>query len=210
MNVSTEQIEIIHEYVDRCKVTIPTLKDDLIDHLCCEVELKLEHGKPFDVCLNEALAELAPKGLTKIQRDTIWLLNSKKMIHMKRLTYLIGMVATMAMSFGWLLRTLRMGELGNAVFAFGALGFVAIFLPLLAIHYFKDNVNKSWALKLRFVTGVLSVIFVGIAVLFKIMHMPGADEVLWMGGSLFTFGFLPSLFFNFYRKSISQPEHDNS
>jgi hypothetical protein len=124
---------------------------------------------------------------------------------MKKLTYLLGLLSAMAMSFGWLLRILRMGETGNAVFAFGALGFVAMFLPMLMVHYFKDNTGKPLADKLRFISGTFSVIFIGIAFLAKIMHMPGADEVMWIGGVLFTFGFVPFFFFTLYRKSAAHP-----
>ena len=120
---------------------------------------------------------------------------------MKKLVYLLGLLSTMAMSFGLLLRILRMQELGNAVFAFGCLGLVALFLPLLTVNYFKDNATKSWPDKLRFALGTLSGILVGIAFLFKIMHMPGADEIMWAGGILFTFGFLPFLFFGLYKNS---------
>lgn len=206
MTVSPEQINIIREQVELGRVTSSTLQDDLVDHLCCEVENKLQSGRSFEACLSEALYELAPHGLYEIQRETNFLLSSKNLINMKKLTYLIGLLSAMAMSFGWLLRILRMGETGNAVFAFGALGFVALFLPMLGFNYFRDNAGKSWPEKLRFIFGVLSLILVGLAVLAKIMHMPGADEVLWAGGITFTFGFLPFLFFALYKKSVSATE----
>jgi tellurite resistance protein TehA-like permease len=162
----------------------------------------MQRGKRFEESLTEALQELAPDGLHRIEIETQLLLNAK-MINMKKLTYLLGSVSAMAMSFGWLLRVLRMGELGNAVFAFGALGFAALFLPLMIINYFRDHASKHWADKLRFVSGAFSAIVIAMAFLLKIMHMPGADEVLWTGGILFTFIFLPSFFFTLYRKSVS-------
>ena len=204
MNLTPEEIKMVADQVRNARVTLTTLQDDLVDHLCCAVERNVEGGKSFENSLKEALRELAPDGLYEIQKETDYLLDSKYLITMKKLTYLFGLFSAMAMSFGWLLRILRMAELGNAVFAFGALGFVALFLPLLIINYFRDNVSKALPDKLRFVFGALSAIFIGIAFLAKIMHMPGADEVLWIGGTLFTFGFLPFLFLTLYRKSISQ------
>jgi hypothetical protein len=206
MTLSQEQINIIRNVVEGGKITTSTLRDDLIDHLCCEVEYRLSRGLSFDESMEIALVDLAPKGLKQIQRDTNILLHTKTEINMKRITYGLGLITTMTMSLGWLLNVLRFGEMANMLFAVGALGFVALFLPLIAFEYFRSNQVKKVPEKLRMATGVLSLIMVGIAVLFKIMHLPGADEVLMAGGVVFTFGFLPSVFFILYRKSVSQME----
>jgi hypothetical protein len=202
MMLSADQVKQIRIHVNQ-HITMATLCDDVVDHICCAVELYMAEGKAFEESVTEALIDVAPDGLNEIQRDANYLLNIKDKIPMKKLTYLIGLLSVMAISFGWLLKIMRMSEIGNGVFAFGALGFVALFLPLLGINYFRDNASKSLTEKLRFVFGVLSVIFIGMAFLAKIMHMPGADEVMWAGGILFTFGFLPFLFLNLYKKSIS-------
>ena len=204
--LSSDQIAFIRRYVEDGKITSESLRDDLIDHLCCEVEHRMSTGVSFDESLKFGTIDLAPKGLKEIQRETNLLLQTKTEINMKRITYALGLVFAMMMSLGWLLNILRFGETANAIFAFGALGFVAVFLPLLAYDYFKNANNKRIAEKIRMVSGILSVILVGIAVLFKIMHMPGADEVLMAGGVVFTFGFLPSLFFLLYKRSLSQTE----
>jgi hypothetical protein len=206
MTLSADQIAFIRKSVEDGKITSELLRDDVIDHLCCEVEHRMARGASFDESLRHATFDLAPKGLKEIQRETNLLLQTKTEINMKRITYAIGLIFAMMMSLGWLLNILRFGEMANAIFAFGALGFVAVFLPLIAYDYFKHANNKKIAEKIRMVTGILSVIMIGIAVLFKIMHMPGADEVLMGGGLVFTFGFLPSLFFLMYKRSVSQTE----
>jgi hypothetical protein len=200
MNLSSDQILVIQREVERSNVTTPSLKDDLVDHLCCEVEGKLKRGDNFTASLRESINDLAPRGLHHIQKETDFLLESKYQ-SMKKLTYVIGLITAMMMSFGWLLRILRMGEVGNQVFAFGVLGFIVVFLPMLAVLYFRANRERPWYTKWQMVLGVVSILFVGLAWLFKIMHMPGADEVMLLGGVLFTFGFLPFLFLNFYKKS---------
>ena len=84
MRVSSEQITHIHEVIDQSSINIETLKDDLLDHLCCVVEVKMTNGIEFEISLKEALDELAPDGLNTIQRETIFLLNSTKIIFMKK------------------------------------------------------------------------------------------------------------------------------
>ena len=207
MTLSVDQISAIRRIVENGKITTSSLKDDLIDHLCCEVEYRLGKGNAFDESLELALQELAPKGLKEIQRETNILLLTKTEINMKRITYFTGLITAMTMSLGWLLKILKFGGIGNMLFAFGALGFVVLFLPMLAYSYFKSKDDKKWPEKLKMATGLMSVVLTGLALLARIMHLPGADEVLMAGGIVFTFGFLPFLFLGFYQKSISQTEN---
>jgi hypothetical protein len=201
MRLDERHVELVRQEVERSHITSPLLKDDLIDHLCCSIEEELARGNEFSKSLQGAIDDLAPRGLYKIQIQTNVLLDSKY-TNMKKLTFLFGLLSTMTMSLGWTLRILRYGELANAIFAFGMLAFVALFLPLLAILYFRGNTQRPWYSKWQMMLGSLSFIFIGFAWLLKIMHMPGADQVLLMGGLFFTFGFLPLLFLNFYKKSM--------
>ena len=54
MSLTREQIDIIRNLV-RKSITIPTLRDDVTDHLWCEVERNISETKPFSLALNEAL-----------------------------------------------------------------------------------------------------------------------------------------------------------
>jgi hypothetical protein len=205
MTLTADQIFTIRKTVSG-HVTLSTLKDDLIDHLCCEIEGLLSEGKSFEESLVLALEDLAPRGLKEIQREANILLQTKTEINMKRITYGIGLVTAMTMSLGWLLKILQFGSVSNMLFGLGAFGFVALFLPLLAVNYFRGRGDRKWSERLRLGAGMLSLILVGLALLARIMHLPGADEVLMAGGLVFTFGFLPFLFFGFYKKSISETE----
>jgi hypothetical protein len=206
MSLSADQVSTIRKVVEDGYITLRSLKDDLVDHLCCEVECGLNNGDSFENSLSFALKELAPKGLKQIQHETNVLLQTKTEINMKRITYATGLLTAMTMSLGWLLKILNFGGIGNMLFALGAFGFVIFFLPLLAYGYFKSKGDKKWSEKLRLAAGMLSLVLVGLALLARIMHLPGADEVLLAGGLVFTFGFLPFLFLGFYKKSISQTE----
>ena len=203
MTLSEDQIRQIKNEIARADISLPALKDDLIDHVCSATEHKIAEGKTFEASLKEAFYELAPEGLKEIERETIILLNSKKYVPMKRLMFFIGCICTMTISMGWLLKFLRVeGEVGNMLFGLGSFGFLILFLPMIAINYFK-TAEKSTPEKLRFVFGISSIIIIGIAILARLMHMPGADEVMIIGLIIFTFGFVPFLFFTMYKKSIS-------
>lgn len=58
-------------------------------------------------------------------------------------------------------------------------------------------------MKLKVILGSFSALIVGLAGVFKVLHLQWADHLLLGGMLLFTFGFLPFLFFRMYKKSIS-------
>ncbi len=84
----------------------------------------------------------------------------------------------------------------------GFLGFVLIFLPMLAIDRYKLAYTTILGEKLKIMLGFISAIIIGLAVLFKILHLQGASIMLIVGTVLFSFGFLPFYFFRMYRKAV--------
>ena len=202
MKLSLEQIEVIREHVDQSTISIDSLKDDVLDHLCCVVEIKMERGKVFDASVQEALVELAPDGLDEIQRETVFLLNSTKIIRMKKVMFLTGLVTAMCMSIGWTLKSLHLPG-GNELPIYGSLGFGLLFIPMVVINYFKMNLNAALSEKLKVGFGILSTFFLCLAITFKIKHLIGADQLIIAGAVLFSFGFLPFWFFSMYKKSVS-------
>lgn len=202
MKVTAEQVAIIKRQVEQSGIINETLKDDVLDHLCCVVEIKLTKGKSFDQSLREATHELAPEGLIEIQRETVFLLNSTKIIRMKKLTYSIGLLSVMSFVLGWafgMLHWLGARELSIG----GFLGFIFLYVPLLAFDRYKTNIRWMLTDKLKFILGSISGLAMATAIAFKILHLPGADQLLILGTGLFAFGFLPFLFFTMYKKSIS-------
>jgi hypothetical protein len=202
MKVSSEQIARIHEVIDQSSITIETLKDDLLDHLCCVVEVKMTNGSEFEISLKEALDELAPDGLNTIQRETIFLLNSTKIILMKKIMYSIGLITSIAMTMGILAKLLHWPG-AEELFTYGFVGFLLLFLPMLAIDRYKHNLSKSLSEKLRIGLGYLSAFLIVFSIAFKLFHLEGANLLLLSGMCVFSFGFLPFLFFNMYKKSLS-------
>lgn len=201
MKLSNEQIDRIRHRLDKSDITMQSLKDDLLDHLCCVVENKIKRGISFEDAIPEAFYELAPNGLDQIQRKTFYLLNSPKIIFMKKVMYLIGLITTISMSLGFTFRTFDWPG-GSELLIYGLLGFVLLFIPMVAINYFKVNLHGALSEKLRIIIGGSSGIIVGLAIIFKFLDVQGADQLLFGGALLFSFGFLPFLFFSMYKKAV--------
>ena len=202
MKVTAEQVAIIRKQVDQSGIINEMLRDDVLDHLCCVVEIKLSKGRNFDQALQEASYELAPEGLIEIQRETVFLLNPTKIILMKKIMYAIGLITSMGMTIGFTFKILHMPG-ADELFKLGFFGFTLVFLPMITIDRYKQNLHKALSERLRLILGFLSAVLIGFAILFKIFHLPNADVMLLIGIGLFSFGFLPFLFFSMYKKSIS-------
>jgi hypothetical protein len=202
MKVSPEQVTQIKQLIEQSSITINTLKDDLVDHLCCVVEVKMASGRGFEISLQEALDELAPDGLDVIQDETIFLLNATKVMLMKKIMYFIGLITSISMTIGIMFKLLHLKG-AEDLFTYGFAGFVLLFLPMLVIDRYKHNLGKALSEKLRIGFGYLSAMLLIFSVLFKLFHLSGANLLLLCGMCVFSFGFLPFLFFNMYKKSIS-------
>jgi len=202
MNLSTSQIKCIKDRINEDQLTIETLRDDLVDHLCCAVEAGMASGKSFDQSLDIAMSELAPDGFKKIETQTVHLLNSKH-INMKKLAYSFGLVSSIAVCIGLLLKYLHQPFSLELTFL-GFTGFVLIFIPSTLVDYFKLKGLHSISDKARIIFGYASLAAIVLGTLLKVFHLEGANLSVLVGVICFSFGFLPFVFLNLYKRSISQ------
>jgi hypothetical protein len=203
MILSRDQVDQVRHFVDENNVRILSLRDDVIDHLCCSVEFKIAEGKTFEDSLHEALNELAPEGLKKLEYETISLLESKN-IHMKKFMYLIGLLTSIGMTMGVTFKILHWPG-ADELFNYSFLTFGLLFLPMAAYNSYTANVTRTTVEKLRIFFGFTSPLLIGTAILMKILHLQGGDTILLIGIAIFSFGFLPCLFYSMYARSVRMP-----
>ncbi|MEK6478116.1 hypothetical protein WJR50_11295 [Catalinimonas sp. 4WD22] len=201
MRLNEEQVIHIQKKIEEAGITMESLKEDLLDHICCVIEHEIKKGKSFDAAYDKAIVQLSPNGLNEIQGETVFLLNFNKIIRMKKIMYAIGLLASMSVSIGYLFIILRWPG-GPNMFNYGILAFVLIFLPLLAIDRYKVNISQALSEKIRLILGFSSAFLTGLSVVFKLLHLQGATILIILGAMLFAFGFLPFLFFRMYKRSI--------
>lgn len=86
MKLNENNVSQIRETIGQSKISIASMKEDILDHLCCAVEYRIEKGLNLDEAFDDSLHELAPRGLDEIEKETYLLLNPK-FFFMKRLMY---------------------------------------------------------------------------------------------------------------------------
>ncbi len=115
MKLTEEQVSLVQDYVDAQKLKRKTLRDDVVDHLCCVIEEELGKGEPFDQLLSKAVSELAPRGLPDLEHQTFFLLNANRILRMKKVLYATGFVGSVTLTIGVTLNLLSMP--GNMSFS---------------------------------------------------------------------------------------------
>ncbi len=203
MILEDSQVTYIEEQLHKSKVKSKELKDDLLDHMCCLVEINMNKGLSFDQAYQKAFLQTSPNGFEEIQYETLFLLNYNKIVMMKRLIYLSGFIFSVSFTIGILLKILHLPGAG-IVLGVGTLGLFCIFIPMLLINKLKEYAGEFFSEKMKWIFGFLSLSVLGVSVFMKIMHLPGANFMIALAFIIFGFGFLPFLFFRMYKQSLEE------
>lgn len=201
MTLTATQIKIVTNFVDENKVTLPTLKDDVVDHLCCEIEVFMRDGKNFEEAFRQALYELAPHGLHDIQQQTELLLQPTKVI-MKKILYFVGLASTISMTMGLMFKIMHMPG-ADQLINYGFFAFAFVFLPVIFARKLARASQLSTSEKLKAALGILSAVGLLLSIVFKMrMEINLATIFLFSTTIVFCFGFLPLQFYDLYRKEM--------
>lgn len=200
MKISNHQIEIIEKEISNSSLRSKELKDDLLDHFCCAVEIYLSKGASFEDAFEKAKMDISPNGIDEIQRETVYLLNYKRMKNLKKLMYASGLVFSMLLSIGLLFKLMSWPG-GFYPLMIGTFGLGFVFLPLLTLDQLKLKANQILSQKMKYFLGLASGVLFTLSVVFKQQHLMGANVILILSLVLFTFGFLPFLFFRLFKKA---------
>lgn len=198
--LTDEQTEYVRREIENSAISIQDLKDDLLDHFCCFIENEMKQGASFEAAYAKARQVICPNGLDEIQQETIYLLNTNKIIAMKKLMYSIGLLASIGTCAGILFKLLHLPG-GDELLTYGFLGIVLLFLPMLAIDRYKLSLGNVLSERLKIGLGFASGIIIGVAMLLKVLHISVGNLLLIIGIVVFALGFLPFLFFRMYKQS---------
>ncbi len=200
MNLTNKQVQTIVSEIENSSLKSKELKDDLIDHFCCAIEIYISRGLPFEEGFKQAKLDICPNGLNELQQETIYLLNSKKITLMKRFMFSTGLLFSMALGLGFLFKLMHWPG-GTILSISGALGLGFVFIPSFTLYKYRLNAHKIASDKMRYLFGLTAAIIFSLSIVFKLLHLMGANVLLVVGAFLFLFGYLPFMFFTMYKKS---------
>ncbi len=171
-HLSDQQINHILNDIRARGVEMESLQNDLLDHVCCIIENKLEESGDFERFYESIIKTFYKKELKEIEEETITLLNNKHYYAMKKIMIGSGIISAVLLSMGIALKFMHMPGASAGIFT-GVVTFSFIFLPLMFVLKLKEK--ESNRDKILLGLGSLVTILISMAILFKIMHWPYAN-----------------------------------
>jgi hypothetical protein len=201
MKLTESNMNTIRDVIGRSDISVKTMQEDILDHLCCAVEKGMEKGQDFKIAFSDSLAELSPKGLNEIEKETFYLLHPN-ILAMKKLMYSFGLIFSMMVAIGIFMKLMHLAG-ANEISLIGFGGLLTVYVPLGLVIHSHQAVKQSTPEKFQYRFGLLSMVILSAAGIMKLIHVTGANEMLMIGTIVFSFGYLPYLFLRMYRESIA-------
>ena len=185
-----KEIELISTDIEQQGLTFIPLKNELLDHICCQIELDMDNGMTFNEAYRKVKASIGRKRIRQVQDETLTLIN-KKYRRMKRTMYALGVASPIMLLAAAVFKINHWPGAGILIsFALFITGI--IFLPVFVMVRIRNtrNVNEPVPLGI-YITGMIAGMITIIGTLFKIQHWPGASILVSVGLITLALIFLP-------------------
>ena len=185
--LTEQQITLVRADIRHGGVETRDLEEDLLDHICCVMEEEGDEGLPFDELYHQIKQEIFPGGYREIQETTNYLLSLKHMT-MKKSMNIFGMVGSGLLLVGSIMKVLHLVA-ANEMLVLGAASLVFGYLPLMLVLSLKNT--DTFLGKLRNISGYAGGTAIIVGILLKVLHWPGANEMILFGLFAFLLIFIP-------------------
>ncbi|MFA6261858.1 MAG: hypothetical protein WC760_10345 [Bacteroidia bacterium] len=199
--LSPDQMNRIREDVARANITLLSLQEELIDHICCEVENRMEEGLSFEEAYRMLQHQANSKTLQDILESTL-LLTNKHFALMKTTMKLSGLFALSLISIGTLLRILIVPG-ANMLIVSGFVLLTFLFLPSAVFLEYTFSAQKKLFQRISLLLGSMALCN---GILFKVMQWTGANVLINLGFLLLLVLVLPLVFSTQVKSNPSKTE----
>lgn len=186
--LTSQNIQQISRDISREEIVYSHLLDELIDHVCCDVEDEMYKGLSFTEAYSLVKLRIGPDRFRDIQKDTLYAVDFKYR-NMKNLMKISGTAGTILLSFGALFK-IQHWPLAGVMMTLGAFILALMFLPSSLGVLWKETHNKKRLL--LFVSAFITGAFFIAGTLFKVQHWPAANIVLFVSLTSAIFLLFPS------------------
>lgn len=201
--LSLYNIDQISNDVRKQEITFSHLLDELIDHICCDVEHEMQNGLEFSEAYPRVIQKMGSRRLKEIQEETLYTVDTKYR-QMKNTMKISGIAATLMLGFASIFKIMHWPGAAVLLIA-GAFTLAIIFLPSALGILWKETHNS----KKLFL--YISAYFTGLSflmgIIYKIMHWPGANTILTVGALITIFLFIPALTVSRFRDPGGKSKH---
>ena len=172
MSLTPEQRDDIRNFLLSRGLAFKPLLDEMSDHVACDLETLMNKGLSYDEAWKQTITDLPEDHFNQIQKETMETIN-RRFILSRVFTY-IGMVAIIVATMFKVMHLAGADQL--VILSFGTL---AASLLISSVSGIYINREKDGAL--RVIAMVTGVILLETAYMFKVLHLPGADQLVILG-----------------------------
>jgi uncharacterized protein with PQ loop repeat len=182
-------IDQISRDISRQEITFSHLLEDLIDHVCCDVEYEMLKGADFTEAYKKVKQKMGPRRLKEIQQETLYAVDTKYRI-MKNTMKISGVAGTILFGFAAMFKIQHWPGAG-ALMTLGALILAFVFLPSVLNVLWKETHNRKRLF--LFISAFFAGMLLILGTLFKIQHWPMAGTILTLSALSGVLFFIPAL-----------------
>jgi hypothetical protein len=191
--LSLNNIDLIKSDISRQRVSYSHLLDDLVDHVCCDVEVEMDSGLSFNQAYSKVKDRIGVNRFKKIQIETLLLIDKNYKL-MKTFMKIFGVLSPTLISLAALFK-IQHWPGASIMLTLGFFFLCFLFLPS-SVYVLHTENKASKKHLLMYMSGLISSILFLVGILFKVQHWPGASMLLFVGLVLLALVFLPSLVFS--------------
>lgn len=188
-DLSLQNIDQISRDISREEISFSHLLEDLIDHVCCDVEYEMQKGKSFTVAYKSVKEKMGSGRLKEIQEETLYLVDTKYR-NMKNAMKISGVAGTIMYGCAVLFK-IQHWPMAGIMMSLGSLILAFVFLPSALSVLWKETHNRKRLF--LFVSAFISGLFFIIGTLLKVQHWPLAGIFLSLAALSGCLFFIPSL-----------------
>lgn len=168
-------IETITFDIRREGINFSHLADDIIDHVCCDVEYHMQQGLDFNEAYRLVRQKMgSTRRIREIQEETLYAVDLKYR-KMKNTMKISAVAGTILFGLAVMFKIQHWPGAG-IMFTLGAIILAFLFMPSALVVLWKETKDRRSVL--MFVSGFLVGLFFIMGTLFKVQHWPGAGLVL--------------------------------
>ena len=186
--LSLRNIEQISSDVRKHEIIFSHLPDELIDHLCCDVEHEMSNGLAFQEAYRNVKEKMGSGRLREIQQETLYAVDTKYR-KMKQTMKISAIAGTVMLGFAALFKIMHWP--GAAILlTLGGFALAFVFMPsALTVLWKETHSSKRLFLYISaFISGMLFII----GVVSKVQHWPMSGLVLTLAALSGVFFLIPS------------------
>lgn len=201
--LTDRELRILSREIDKQGLTYTQLQKELLDHLCCDIEAKMDEGLEFLKAFEEVRKRLEGDRIQQIQEETLLLIHQKYRM-MKKFMYILGTVSPSLLILGAIFKLQHWAGAGVLITA-GTFLLAVVYLPVFAMVSIRDTREKGKKVNMGlYVAGVITGFLFLTGILFKIMHWPGAGVALTVSVLATVVVFIPMLVVHAIRDKENQ------